>query len=657
MGQLVFGRWGKELFDQRAGAEVAAKEKSDLFPPDWAFADDVVAIMCGKGFLVLNEEFRFVPMMREYVSQIQAKYCCGKCLTGIKGTRMLLLTLDKICAGDADTGDLDLLERVGTILDDAAKCSVCQSAGELVKDGLKYFRDEFVGAVASGVPSDSMTFSAKISAPCMTTCPCHINIPMYVEMLQEVRYAESLSIIRQNMPVPGVTGRVCPAPCEKACTLANMGKPPVPIKILKRVAADYEMLNQLEPPLKKPELNGEPVAVVGAGPAGLSAAFYLNQLGHEVTIFEALRVTGGMVGVGIPPYRQPRDVLDRDIGIILNLGVKLEQEMRLGQHFSIQDLFDRGFKAVFLGIGSHRSLSMGIKGENEGIKGVFPGGIDLLRNLNLGKRVTIGNKVVIVGGGNTAIDCARTCLRLGADEVHIVYRRTEKQMPADPLEVEDSMEEGIQFHFLTQPLEILATDKKQMIGLKCIQMQLGEPDKSGRRRPVPVEGSEFDMEADTLIPAIGQQANLDFLTPADHLEVTRWGTVKVDKTTMMTTRPGVFAAGDAVSGPLTVVHGVAGGKLAADKIHEYLTTGRCTPSKELRMEEILALVEKQGEVRVTPRIESREGGTIPPKKLDMRERITTFQEVEAGLTQAGSYVESSRCLRCFHLVLAAVRES
>ncbi len=654
MGQLVFGRWGGALHDCRKGAEVGDVATKDLFPPDWGFPDDVVAVMCGKGFLLFNEAFNFFSMMREYVSQVQSTYCCGKCLTGLKGTKMLLLTLDKIAGGKGEKGDIDLLDRIADVLNDAAKCSVCQSAGELVKDGLRYFKDDFLKAVESGIPDDSLTFSAKISAPCMATCPCHINIPGYVEKLQEVRYAEALEIIRENMPVPGITGRVCPAPCEKACTLANMGKPSVPIKILKRVAADYEMLHKLKPPMTAPALTEGAVAVIGAGPAGLAVSFYLNQLGHEVTIFEALPVSGGMVGVGIPPYRQPRGVLDRDISVITDLGVKLESEQRLGRHLTIQNLFDKGFKAVFLGIGSHKSLAMGIKGEDEKIRGVFAGGIDLLRDLNLGKVVQIGDKVVIVGGGNTAIDCARTCLRLGAEEVHIVYRRTEREMPADPVEVADSKEEGIHFHFLTQPLEILSEDR-QIRGLKCIRMELAEPDKSGRRRPVPVEGSEFEMEADTLVPAIGQQTNLDFLSPDDDIDTTRWGTIKVNSKTMMTTRPGVFAAGDAVSGPLTVVHGVAGGKLAATMIHEYVTTGKCTPSKELLMDEVLALVEKQGQVRVTPRIESRQGGTIHPNKLDMRERITTFQEVEAGLSQYGSYIESSRCLRCFHLVLAAIR--
>ncbi|MBM4327025.1 MAG: dihydropyrimidine dehydrogenase subunit A [Deltaproteobacteria bacterium] len=654
MNPLVFARWGATCADFRANTGLSQDGALEMFPFLRDLPANVVAVLSGKGFLVFEEGFNFVQLVREYVDQIQARYCCGKCLTGIKGTKMLQIALGKIARGEGEESDLALLERVGAILDEAAKCSVCQSSGELVKDGLRYFRRQFIDAISSGLPEQNLSYMAKISAPCMTTCPCHIEIPTYIELLQETRYAQALSTIREEMPLAGVTGRVCPAPCERACTLANMGKPPIPIKVLKRVPADYEMLHNLPAPLEKLPLTAPPVAVVGAGPAGLAAAYYLNRLGHPVTMFEALPAPGGMVGVGIPPYRQPREVLTREISVIRDLGVDLRNGVALGRDVTIQALFEQGFKAVFLGIGSHKSVPLGIKGENEGIQGVFSGGIDFLRALNLGLNVTVGDKVIIVGGGNTAIDCARTCLRLGSTEVHVVYRRTEKQMPSDPREVEDAMEEGAIFHFLTQPVEILWTDGR-MKGLRCIKMELGEPDASGRRRPVPVEDSEFDMEADTLIPAIGQKADLSFLSPEDEIEITRQGTIKVDKHTMMTSRSGVFAGGDAVSGPLTVVHGVAGGKLAARMMHSYLTTGRCAPLPDQEMDEILQAVEKQTHILVTPRPETRLGGRDLQKKLDMRERLSTFEEVESGLSQHSSYIESSRCLRCFHLVLAAVK--
>ncbi len=653
MSDIRFGRWGSLLKDCRQCSETTNLQDKQL-PSQKAFPENIVALMSGKGFLLFDEEFNFVPMIREYVAQIQAKYCCGKCITGIKGSKILLLTLDRMMQGKGSESDLDVLGRMADILNDAAKCSVCQSAGELLKDGLNYFREDFLGVVEKGISDQSVRYLGKISAPCMNACPCHINIPGYVEMLQELRYEESLGIIRKEMPLPGITGRICPAPCEKACSVANMGDVAIPIKTLKRVAADYEMFHRLEPPLKRIELTGAPVAVVGAGPAGLSAAYYLNRLGHPVTIFEALPLSGGMVSVGIPPYRQPRDVLQREIAIIAGLGVKLEFGARLGKDFTIQALLNNGFRSVFLGIGSHKSSGLGLKEENEGIKGVYSGGIDFLRDVNLGREVEVGEKVIIVGGGNTAIDCARTCLRMGASEVTIVYRRTEREMPADLEEVEDSREEGINFLFLTQPVSILS-EEGRMTGLKCIRMELGEPDPSGRRRPVAVEGSEFDLPGDTLIPAIGQIADLDWLSPEDGIEFTRRGAIKVNPSTMMTSRPGVFAAGDAVSGPLTVVHGLAGGKRAAHMIHQYMTTGSCSPTEQQWMDDLIGNIEKDHGVLVTARTPNREGGTVVRKKLDAGERIANFLEVDSGFTQRSSFIEASRCLRCFHLVLAAVK--
>ena len=654
MKEIIFGRWGNVLKSHRDREAGDQSQSLDEFPSARSFPEDIIAVFSGKGFLQFDEDFHFVPMIRKYVSEIQAKYCCGKCITGIKGSHVVLLTLDRIMRGEGQESDVGVLERMADVLNEAAKCSVCQSAGELLKDGLAYFRKDFLRAVKEGVAQDSVRYLGSISAPCMNTCPCHINIPGYVEMLQELRYEESLAIIREEMPLPAVTGRVCPAPCEKACTVANMGDAAIPIKILKRVAADYEMIHHLEPPLEKVELTGEPVAVVGTGPAGLGAAYYLNRLGHPVTLFEELPTAGGMIVAGIPPYRQPRDAIRRDIRIIRDLGVTMKPGAKLGKDFSFQDLFDQGFKAIFLGVGSHKSLQLGIKGEDENIQGVFKGGIDFLRDINLGKPVQVGNNVVIVGGGNTAIDCARTCLRMGSSLVSIIYRRTPAEMPAYLEDVEDAGDEGIRFHFLTQPIEILVQEG-QITGLRCIRTQLGEPDKSGRRRPVPVEGSDFDLAADTLIPAIGQKADLSFLPQNSGIEITRRETVKVDPKTMMTSRPGIFAAGDAVSGPLTVVHALAGGKRAARAIHEYVSKGGFTVSEGQWMEDLLATIEKDYGILVTARTPGRRESKVPQTKTDVRERITNFREVHSGFTQRSSFIEASRCLRCFHLVLAAVR--
>jgi formate dehydrogenase beta subunit len=655
MKSIMFGRWGNTLIESGVREDSAGGAGGPWSPAPTDFPREVVAIMCGKGFLQFDEDFAFVPMIREYVRLIQTKYCCAKCITGIKGSKIILSILDRMVNGGGDEKDLELLGRMAEVLNDAAKCSVCQTAGELVLDGLKYYGGQFVRALKNGVPSQRIRYLGAVSSPCMNACPCHINIPGYVEMLQELRYAESLAIIRQEMPLPGVTGRVCPAPCETACSMAFLGAPPIPIKSLKRTAADYERIHRLEPPLKRIPLCEPAVAVVGAGPAGIAAAFYLNRLGRQVTVFDAHQRWGGMTAVGIPPYRQPRDVLDREVAIIRDLGVKFELGRALGRDFTVQGLFDIGFGAVFLGLGAHKSLALGIKGEGEGLSGVFSGGVDFLRDVNLGLGTELGEHVAVVGGGNTALDCARTCLRLGAARVSIIYRRTKAEMPADPEEVADAQEEGVQFHFLTQPVEIMGSQGR-MTGLRCVRTALAEPDKSGRRRPIPVEGSEFDLDADTVIPAIGQQPDLSFLSPEDGIEVTRRGAVKVDPVTMMTRRPGVFAAGDAVSGPLTVVHAMAGGKRAAFSVHEYLTTGKCLPTDKQRMESVIAVVERDRDTPVTPRIPGKAASKRAAAKLDVKERISHFREVDSGFTQKTSYMEAGRCLRCFHLILAALRE-
>ncbi len=653
MKRVLAGRWGKSVIRGLNETGAAASRLGEDIPETRHFPDNVIALMSGKGFLQFEEEFDFVPMITEYVQQIQSNYCCGKCITGIKGSKLVLLTLGRIMRGEGKEGDLEILAQMAEILNDAAKCSVCQSAGELLLDGLKYYRSHFERAMTKGVTEGRVTYHGSISAPCMNTCPCRINIPGYVEMLQELRYAEALAIIREEMPFPGITGRICPAPCEKACSIANMGDEAIPIRTLKRVAADYEFIHQLEPPLEKLELKGEHVAVVGGGPAGLSGAYYLNRLGHPVTVYDELPSQGGMVAVGIPPYRQPRDVLKREIDILRDLGIII-QSGRLGKDFTLSDLFGKGFKAVLLAMGSHKSTPMGLKGENEGIQGVFSGGIDFLRAINLGYNVTLGERVVIVGGGNTAIDCARTCVRMGATKVSVIYRRSMEEMPADPMEVEDAREEGVEFYFLTQPVEIMH-DQGKMVGLKCVRMALGESDTSGRKRPIPIEGSEFEFAADTLIPAIGQTSDLSCLTRGDGVEITRRGTVKIDPHTMQTTRPGVFAAGDAVTGPLTVVHAIAGGKRAANMIHRYLRNGVCKRSESEWMDDLITEIEKDHGTLVTARAPGREPTRSTRSKLDIEERVSSFREVDSGLTQRSSVIEASRCLRCFHLILVALK--
>ncbi len=404
---------------------------------------------------------------------------------------------------------------------------------------------------------------------CQETCPVHLDIRGYIGLIADGKFDEALALIREKLPFPGVIGRICPHPCEEKCNRGTQDEP-LSIRGLKRFVADYELQELGKPKVPaKAAMREEKVAIIGAGPAGLTCAHDLAQLGYRVTIFEALPVPGGMLAVGIPEYRLPKALLEKEIDIVRVLGGEIKTNTPIGKDLTIDDLFRQGFKAVFIGIGAHQSQKLRVPGEDA--KGVVHG-VDFLRNLNLGKEVWVGEKVGIIGGGNVAMDAARSSLRLGAKEVSILYRRSRQEMPAGDEEIEAAEAEGIQIQYLAAPTEVLTSNGK-VKGLRCTRMGLGEPDASGRRRPVPIEGSEFDIELDMIIPAIGQATNLSFLGEDSGIETTRRGTLVTDPETLATTRPGVFAGGDAVTGPDIAIRAIAAGKQAATSIAKYLQGG------------------------------------------------------------------------------------
>ncbi|MGD8924217.1 MAG: FAD-dependent oxidoreductase, partial [Syntrophobacterales bacterium] len=475
----------------------------------------------------------------------------------------------------------------------------------------------------------------KDRAPCTITCPAAINVQGYVQLVGQGKYKEAVQLIMERLPLPGVLGRVCPHPCEFQCRRAEMDEA-VAIRDLKRFAADQVDLAELP----KPEIEERPekVAVVGSGPAGLTVAYYLRLKGYQITIFEALPVLGGMLRVGIPDYRLPPELLDQEINNILRLGIETQTGKRLGFDFTLEDLRTEGYTAVFLGIGAHRSLKMGISGE-EDFEGVVDA-VDFLREVNLGERAKPGNKIVVIGGGNVAIDAARAAIRLGCEQVSIVYRRSREEMPAYPEEIEGALSEGVEIHYLTAPLTIVGTNGK-VSGFECIRTELGPPDESGRRRPVPVEGSEFVIECDAVIPAIGQQPDVDWAVDAGDLEITRRNTLLVDPHTMQTAIPGVFSAGDSVSGPATVIEAVASGHKAVEAIHRHING------------EDLALYSEEVEAREPPGQEWRE---LPEDFLvearaqlphrDPQESRSHFDEVALGFEEEEARREANRCINC-----------
>lgn len=477
--------------------------------------------------------------------------------------------------------------------------------------------------------------SRNLPAACHKACPAGIDVPSYVALISHGMFAEAVKIIRENNPFPWVCGLVCPAPCEKSCRRGDVDES-ISIRALKGFASKYAMEKAGGYETRIKTRRNEKVAIIGSGPAGLTAAYYLAVEGYNLTVFEALPEPGGMLRVGIPPHRLPKDLLDREIDSFRQIGIKIKTNTPIGSDLSLDDLFNQGFGAVFLSIGAHKPISLGLPGEDAegGIQGV-----DYLRRLNLGQTVPEGKNVVVIGGGNVAVDVARSAVRKKAESVTILYRRTEREMPAFASEVEEALEEGVTISYLTAPESIL-TQNQRLTGIRCIRMKLGKPDKSGRRRPVPVQGSEYVIEADLVIPAIGQTTERSLLDNIQGIDVTRWGTVKVDPLTLATGRKGLFAGGDAATGPATVIEAIAAGKKAATAIDAFIRgiEQPKIPPEPLHKADVTRFEFRDEKMRELKR----------PKMplLAIERRLSTFEQVELGLTEEMARDEAKRCLRC-----------
>ena len=485
-------------------------------------------------------------------------------------------------------------------------------------------------------------------APCHQTCPAEINIPKYIRQIKTGDYEGAVNTIRERNPLLLACGRVCPHPCENYCR-RGLEDEAVSINQLKRFAADYEMKSGKRLPISCAPDTGKKIAVIGGGPAGLSCAYFLRRLGHGVTIFDAMPKLGGMIRYGIPEYRLPKEVLAWEIQGILDLGVEHKPNMILGRDFDIGSLMASGFDAVFLGIGAWKDYSLRVEGED--LKGCYTG-INFLTNFALWQqekphepRPFVGKRCAVIGGGNTAIDCVRTLVRLGAEEVSIVYRRTRKEMPANLVEIEAAEHEGVKFTFLAAPTRVIGDDEGKVIGLEYQKMELGEPDASGRRRPVPIEGSETIMDIDMLITAIGQGPDVFFKEESKRLDkdlnVTRWNTIdSKDPIALQSSIPYIFTGGDAATGADLVVSAIGGGRRAARSIHMYLTGKAVTPpEKTLFTNHIpVTIFESVPGITKLPRTKMPE--------LPVDERIKSFVEADLVISEEEALYESSRCLQC-----------
>ncbi len=601
-------------------------------PVDYESIAKTGAIVGSGGMVVMDETTCMVDVAKFFL-EFTTEESCGKCTPCREGTQQLLQILERITQGEGEPEDLEKLEQLSRVLQTASLCGLGQTAPNPVLTTLRYFRHEYESHIYD---KHCHTGSCKrLSAPpCQSTCPTGQDAATYVALIGHGKVEKAWEIIRRDNPFPMVLGRVCPHPCETKCRRGEVDQP-ISICALKRFAADSmrEKLKEIQPArVRYPE---DKVAVIGAGPAGLTVAHDLALKGYPVTVFERLPVAGGMLYAGIPEYRLPRDVLNDEIDAIKRLGVEIKLGVNVGTDVTFKELKEQGYKAFFLGIGAHKGLKLRIPGEDE-----YEGFIDaivFLRGVNIEGKKAPGRKVCVIGGGNSAIDAARTAWRLGVDEVRIVYRRQREQMPANPAEIDAALEEGIQIEYLTAPVRILGENGK-VVGMECIRMELGEPDESGRRRPIPVKGSEFVIECDVVIPAISQQPDLSLLPPDIGLHISRWNSFVVDETTMATNIPGFFAAGDAVTGPATVVEAIGSAHRAAVSIDCYLRGkdygGYRYPRPHLVVER-LELTEED-EKLVRPKM----------RELPVVERKANFREVELGLDKEAALLEARRCLRC-----------
>ncbi|NLE74427.1 MAG: FAD-dependent oxidoreductase [Actinobacteria bacterium] len=591
---------------------------------------DVGAVMGSGGMIVVDEDTCMVEFAKFFLTFASAE-SCGKCVPCRVGGQRMLEVLTRISEGKGRMEDLDTIREIADGMQAGSLCALGQLTPGPVLSALQYFEEEFIAhIVEKRCPAGACR--ELVRARCSNACPAHVDAPSYVALVAQGRYAEALEVHRRQNPFALACGRVCPAFCEDSCRRGDIDEP-IAIRSVKRFMADHELTNPWTP-----QIYGEPksqrVAVVGAGPAGLTAALRLAQEGYGVTIFEKLPVAGGMMAVGIPDYRLPRDILNEEIDNIRRAGVDIRCNQALGRDFTLDELLDnQGYSAVVLAIGAHKSTQLRIEGEDK--DGVIHG-VDFLRDVALGNPPDLaGKRVGVVGGGNVAIDAVRTAWRLGASQVHVIYRRRREDMPAYEEEIAAAEAEGAVFHFLTNPTRIMGN--KQVTGVECLRHSLGDFDRSGRRRPIPISDSEFVIDLDVLIPAIGQTPDQSWAASGGAIGLNRTDTVEVSNT-LCTTRPGVFAAGDVVLGPATVIEAVAQGNLVARAVDRYLSDGQI---ERLILQPGYEVVDQPFDLDDYADARRPEMPELPVDR-----RRGSFCEVELGMDESVIREECKRCLRC-----------
>ena len=607
-------------------------------PVDYESLASVGSIMGSGGMIVLDDNTCMVDLAKYYMTFLKDE-SCGKCFSCRKGTQRMYEILDDVTRGESSVDELDLLEELAEVVKDASMCGLGQTASNPVLSTIKYFRDEYMEHIQKK-RCRAFVCRQLTGAPCQSACPLGTEAWRYVAHIRRGEFEEAYRVIREANPFPSVCARVCNHPCEGRCRAGTTGGGALAIRALKRFVTDrfdpasYRPVHQ-----RRDDADEKRVAIVGSGPAGLTAAHYLSLMGYKVTVLESDARPGGMLHLAIPSYRLPREVLEKEIHALFDENITLRCGITLGKDITLDRMLEEGFKAVFLAMGAHKSRRLGLP--NEDAPGVHPS-MAFLKAHNAQDRKLAKGHVGVVGGGNSAVDAARTALRQpGVKSVTLFYRRTREEMPAFQEEIEAALQEGVRMEMLVTPTEILASGGR-LTGIACIRNRLGDMDRSGRRRPVPIEGSEFKATLDTLIVAISEGSDVDCVAVAgaSKIETADDDKVRADPETLCTNRPGVFAGGDTVTGPNTVVNAIAAGKRAALMIDRYLSGKPLDVPVENRVPSVYIeqVLSDEAEVEAAVRVE------LPRIPAESRRR--SFSEVEAPLSEDEAIHEASRCLRC-----------
>jgi formate dehydrogenase beta subunit len=648
---LLYGVWDDKSYDFRSqppdeGAALPDLQGLDAFAPGNA----VRAFIADRGFLVFDAEVNLADAFWQYLRRA-ADESCGKCTPCRIGSETLSGLLDGLRQGQGRPADLLRMRELADLLTVSSLCGLGQTCARALQAALVCFPDQFERDIGRAAPvaQHGMVY---VTAPCIEACPAKLDVPQYIDYIRDGRPDHALAVILDKYPLAASCGRVCVRFCETACQRRGVDSP-VGIKMLKRFAADqaYRPGQSLFSRALVPTVPGprKRVAVVGSGAAGITCAYQLLRRGIAVDVLEMQSKAGGMASVGIPSYRLPKYVLKAETEqAILRMGGRMIYGQKLGPDYSIDDLFAQGYDSVFLGFGASRGTLLGVADEDPSLGGYYSG-IDFLKDVHDqvedGVPFSLSGEVVVVGAGNVAMDCVRSAVRLGASRVHLVYRRTRADMPADHEEVEAAEKEGVVFHFLNNPSRLIS-NQGRLTGVELLDMRVSGSDGS-RQRVEAVAGSEHVLPCDTLIVAIGQQVDRETLHVADGVEVDRRGCVKVDADTLQTTRQGVFAGGDCVLGPVTLIQAMAHGEIAGRSIAQFLRHGAVAAAPEQHMQRFLSrngLV--SAECLDRPRLK-KERFVLPEREVAVR--VKSFAEVEDVIARQEAYRESERCLRCYRI--------